>query len=104
MVVFVVEDDQKAIQFLRAADRVVTGRIGKWGTPEAGWPHHGRRRLFLLSEIDVYRNTLRALRLPEHPPALRRSLEGRAAAAFAAEQVPSLLPAAFLKRPKGTAS
>lgn len=31
--VFVVEDDEKALQFLRAADTVVTGRVGKWGTP-----------------------------------------------------------------------
>src|SRR4051794_2674889 len=47
VVVFVVEDEEKALQFLRAADKAVTGRVGKWGTPEESWPHHGRRRLFV---------------------------------------------------------
>jgi hypothetical protein len=98
IVAFVVEDDEKALQFLRAADPLVTGRIGKWGVPEAGWPHHGRRRIFLLSEIDVHQGTLRALRLPEAPPGQRRALAGRGELALHPEQVPSLLPAAYLAR------
>jgi protein involved in plasmid replication-relaxation len=96
--VFVVEDDEKAQQFLRAADNVITGRLGKWGTPEASWAALGRRRIFFVSEIDAHQGTLRALRLSEHPPALRRSLRGRRGAALQPEQVPSLVPAAFLKR------
>ena len=31
--VFVVEDEEKAVQLLRAADAIVTGRVGKWGDP-----------------------------------------------------------------------
>jgi hypothetical protein len=94
----VVEDDEKAQHFVRSADNVITGRLGKWGTPEASWAALGRRRVFFVSEIDAHQGTLRALRLPEHPPALRRSLRGRRGAALQPEQVPSLLPAAFLKR------
>ncbi len=95
VVVFVVEDDERAIQFLRGADRIVTGRVGKWGTPEAGWPAQGRRRLFVVAERDVHQGTLRAQRLPEHPPALRESLSG-GRGRMKPEQVPSLLPPAFI--------
>ncbi len=97
VVVFVVEDDERAIQFLRGADRIVTGRVGKWGTAEAGWPAQGRRRLFVAAERDVHQGTLRAQRLPEHPPASREALTG-GRGRMQAEQVPSLLPAAFVRR------
>jgi hypothetical protein len=97
VVVFVVEDDEKARQFLRAADRIVTGRIGKWGTAEAAWPAHGRRRIFVVAERDAHQATLRAQRLPEHPPALRSAISGRPHSVVF-EQVGSLLPRAFLRR------
>jgi Replication-relaxation len=97
IVVFVVEDDHKATQFLSAADRIMTGRVGKWGVPEAAWPAYGRRRTFVLSERDVHQGTLRARRLPEHPPALRKALRGRRADGLEPEQVASLLPPAFLR-------
>jgi Replication-relaxation len=98
VVVFVVEDDEKARQFVHSADNAVTGRLGKWGTQEPSWAALGRRRIFFVSEIDAHQGTLRALRLSEHPPKFRRSLRGRRGAAPQPEQVPSLLPAAFLKR------
>ena len=98
VVVFVVEDEDKALQFLKAADRIMTGRIGKWGVPEAAWPAYGRRRLFVVAERDIHQGTLRAQRLPEHPPALRKALSGRRADALLPEQVASLLPPAFLRR------
>jgi len=97
VVVFVVEDDHTAGQFLRAADRIVTGRVGKWGTPEATWPAYGRRRIFVVAERDIHQGSLRAQRLPEHPPALRRSLGGAAGERLCQDQVPSLLPAAYLR-------
>jgi hypothetical protein len=94
----VVEDDERAQQFVRAADRVITGRLGRWGTPEGSWPAYGRRRTFFVSEIDVHQGTLRALRLPDHSPAVRRSLHGPRRAGLRPEQVPSLLPQAYLRR------
>jgi hypothetical protein len=97
VVVFVVEDDDKATQFLHAADRIMTGRVGKWGVPEAAWPAYGRRRMFVVSERDVHQRSLRAQRLPEHPPALRKALRGRGADRHDPEQVASLLPKAFLR-------
>jgi hypothetical protein len=95
VVLFVVEDDEKAVQFLRAADRIVTGRVGKWGVPEAGWPAYGRRRMFVVAERDVHQGTLRTQRLPEHPPALRKALTGTAG--LNPEQVASLFPTVFLR-------
>jgi hypothetical protein len=79
-------------------DAAIMGRLGKWGTPQASWPAYGRRRTFFLSEIDVHRGTLRALRLPEHAPAVRRSLYATRRAGVQPEQVPSVLPAAFVRR------
>jgi hypothetical protein len=96
VVVFVVGDDDKAVQFLRAADRIMTGRVGKWGVPEAAWPAYGRRRMFVVAERDVHQGTLRAQRLPEHPPALRAAVTRRGAR-LTPEQVASLLPFPFLR-------
>ena len=98
VVVFVVEDEDKARKLLKAADRIMTGRIGKWGVPEAAWPAYGRRRMFVVAERDIHQGTFRAQRLPEHPPALRKALSGRRADALLPEQVASLLPPAFLRR------
>ena len=81
----------------QAADRIMTGRVGKWGVPEAAWPHYGRRRIFVVAERDVHQGTLRAQRLPEHPPALRKALSGRGSGRLQPEQVASLLPTAFLR-------
>jgi hypothetical protein len=54
VVVFVLEDDEKAKQFLKAADRIATGRVGTWDVPEAAWPAYGRRRLFVAAERDIH--------------------------------------------------
>jgi hypothetical protein len=97
VLIVVVEDDEKAFAFLRAADRIMTGRVGKWGVPEAVWPAHGRRRMFVAAERDIHQGTLRAQRLPEHPPALRKALAGHGTDRLAREQVASLLPSAFLR-------
>jgi hypothetical protein len=97
IVVFIVEDDHQATQFLSAADRIMTGRFGKWGVPEAAWPAYGRRRTFVVSERDVHQGTLRARRLPEHPPVLRKALRGTGGARLEPEQVATLLPSAFLR-------
>jgi hypothetical protein len=98
VVVFVVEDEEKARGFLAAADKLVTGRVGGWGSPEASWSHHGRQRIFVVCERDLHQRTLRALRLPELPPELRSQNRRKKAARLEPEQVPSLVSAAFVKR------
>jgi hypothetical protein len=96
--VFVVEDDDKARRFMAAADTRMTGRIGTYGVPEAKWPYHGRRRIFLVAEREIHHGLLRALRLPEHPPMLRKALAGKGAEKLTAEQVPTLLPATYVRQ------
>jgi hypothetical protein len=56
-----------------------------------------RRQAVVVSELDVHQGTLRAQRLPEHPPALRKATRRRGDR-LQAEQIGSLLPQAFLRR------
>jgi hypothetical protein len=56
-----------------------------------------RQRAVAAAERDVHQGTLRAQRLPEHPPALRKALAGRGNDRLTPEQVSSLLPSAFLR-------
>ena len=46
IVAFVVEDDAKPQQFLRPADKVVTGGLGTRGTPKANYYAYGYRRMW----------------------------------------------------------
>jgi hypothetical protein len=71
IVVFVCEDGDQALDFLKLADRQVAGAIGVKGTELAEWQHPARERMFFVAERDLHSGTLRALRLPAHPPKLR---------------------------------
>ncbi|MGH2948817.1 MAG: replication-relaxation family protein [Solirubrobacteraceae bacterium] len=74
IVVFVCEDGDQALDFLKVADSQVTGAIGVKGTEIAEWQHPARERMFFVAERDLHSGTLRALRLPTHPPKVRAAL------------------------------
>ena len=74
IVVFVCEDGDQALDFLKLADSQVTGAIGVKGTEIAEWQHPARERMFFVAERDLHSGTLRALRLPTHPPKVRAAL------------------------------
>jgi len=74
IVVFVCEDGDQATDFLKLADTQVTGAIGVKGTELAEWQHPARERMFFVAERDLHSGTLRALRLPTHPPKVRAAL------------------------------
>jgi hypothetical protein len=74
IVVFVCEDGDQALDFLKLADSQVTGAIGVKGTEIADWQHPARERMFFVAERDLHSSTLRALRLPTHPPKVRAAL------------------------------
>jgi hypothetical protein len=93
IVVFVCEDGDQALDFLKLADSQVTGAIGVKGTEIAEWQHPARERMFFVAERDLHSGTLRALRLPTHPPKVRAALGERADAQ--PEQV-SILPRRLL--------
>ena len=67
IVVFVCEDGDQALDFLKLADSQVTGAIGVKGTELAEWQHPARERMFFVAERDLHSGTLRALRLPDAP-------------------------------------
>jgi hypothetical protein len=79
VVVFVCEDERRALSLVRIADRAVTARLAKPGTEETEWPHPGRRGMFFAVERDLHQGSLEALALPPQPPDLRERLDGRRA-------------------------
>ena len=89
IVVFVCEDGDQALDFLKLADSQVTGAIGVKGTEIAEWQHPARERMFFVAERDLHSGTLRALRLPTHPPKVRAALGEPADAAARAGQHPA---------------
>jgi hypothetical protein len=74
IVIFVCEDGDQARQFLTLADSQVTGATGVKGTQLPEWQHPARERMFFVAERDLHSGSLRALRLPRHPPQVRAAL------------------------------
>jgi hypothetical protein len=74
IVVFVCEGGDQALDFLKLADTQVTGAIGVKGTEITEWQHPARERMFFVAERDLHSGSLRALRLPGHPPKVRAAL------------------------------
>jgi hypothetical protein len=66
-VVFVCTDEAHTASFMRAADREVTGRLARPGTPEQSWPYPGRERMLFVSERDMHAGSLRSWKLPGEP-------------------------------------
>jgi hypothetical protein len=75
--VFVCTDEDHVLAFARAADREVTGRLGRPGTAEQSWPYPGRERMLFVSERDVHEGSLRAWKLSAEPSVTHRDLELR---------------------------
>jgi hypothetical protein len=92
-VVFVCEDERRALAYLRTADRTITTQLARAGDPESEWPCPARRHMFFVCERDVHEGSLAALALPVQPPAVRKQLGD---AALRPRQValidPALLP------------
>jgi hypothetical protein len=78
VVVFVVEDQDKSGRFLKAAGRIITGRIGTRGVPESAWRAYGRRRLSVVAERDVHEGSVRAQRLAGAPSGVAEGAAERA--------------------------
>jgi hypothetical protein len=62
---------------VRIADRTVTARHAKAGTPESEWPFPGRGAMFFALERDVHEGSLAAVQLQELPPETRAEVDGR---------------------------
>jgi hypothetical protein len=74
VVIFVCDDEKTALDFPRAADRKVTGRIVQVGKPEAEWPSPARSRMFFVAEADTHIRSTRAGSGHLREPPLDRSI------------------------------
>jgi hypothetical protein len=75
-VVFVSPSSHAALGCARAADELMSGRIGAMGTPAEHWYYAGRDHVFFAIEGDIHTGNLSALALPAYPPGLRERLTG----------------------------
>jgi hypothetical protein len=74
LVVFVSRTEAEMLALMREADEVMRGSVGKLGTPEHEWYFAGRAHVLFVVERDIHRGSLRALKLPPLPRAVRREL------------------------------
>jgi hypothetical protein len=75
-VVLVSANHHAMLACAKAADEMLTGRIGLMGSPVEQWYYAGRDHLFFALEDDIHHGDLTALALPGQPPALRERLIG----------------------------
>jgi hypothetical protein len=97
VVVFVVEDQDKSGRFLKAAGRIITGRIGTRGSPNPLGARTGAGDSPLSRSVMSTRDRFGPNGSREHPPALRKALLSGRGDTTPSEQVASLLPLAFLR-------
>jgi hypothetical protein len=71
IVVFVCPDQEALASMLDAADRALTTRIAKAGTPDRDWPFPGRRSILFALEPDIHEGSLRAFGVPQDPSGIR---------------------------------
>lgn len=72
--IFTSPNESSMIALMKAADEVMTGRIGFTGDPDHAWYYPGRDHVLFTTEPEIHRGSMRAWRLPELPRALRDAL------------------------------
>jgi hypothetical protein len=94
LVVFVSRTEAEMLALMREADEVMRGSVGKLGAPEHEWYFAGRAHVLFTVERDIHQGSLRALKLPALPRALRSELgDDRTTATRACILPPSLVQA-----------
>jgi hypothetical protein len=74
IVVFVCLDERSVLAHLREADTALTGWVAGPVGKEEDRVYHGRRRTWFVAEHDAHEGSLRAWRVPDHPPQARAKL------------------------------
>jgi hypothetical protein len=74
IVIFTSPDEPSMIALMRAADELMTGRIGWTGDPEHAWYYPGRDHALFTTETEIHHGSMHAWRLPELPRDLRDKL------------------------------
>jgi len=74
IVIFTSPDLDSMMALMKAADEVMTGRVGWIGDPEHAWYFPGRDHVLFTIEDEIHRGSMLACRLPEFPRDLRDRL------------------------------
>lgn len=74
VVIFTSPDERSMIALMKAADEIMTGRIGWTGEPEHTWYYPGRDHVLFTTETEIHHGSMLAWRLPELPRKLRDAL------------------------------
>lgn len=73
-VVFVCAGEAQVLQFLAAADEILTARIAIPGQPASTWQYPARDRIWFVSEPDIHSGDFTGLRAPSLPIDVREQL------------------------------
>jgi hypothetical protein len=74
IVIFTSPDLDSMMALMKAADEMMTGRVGWIGDPEHAWYFPGRDHVLFTIEDEIHRGSMLACRLPEFPRGLRERL------------------------------
>jgi hypothetical protein len=74
VVIFTSPNETSMLALMKAADEVMTGRIGWLGDPEHAWYYPGRDHVLFTTETEIHHGSMLAWRLPELPRDLREKL------------------------------
>jgi len=74
VVIFTSPDERSMLALMKAADEIMTGRIGWTGESEHTWYHPGRDHVLFTTETEIHHGSMLAWRLPELPRDLRDKL------------------------------
>jgi len=69
--IFTSPNEPSMLALMKAADEVMTGRIGWTGEPEHTWYYPGRDHVLFTTETEIHRGSMLAWRLPEPAGAAR---------------------------------
>lgn len=72
--IFTSPDERSMLALMKAADEVMTGRIGWTGDPALAWYYPGRDHVLFTTENEIHHGSMRAWRLPKLPRELRDQL------------------------------
>jgi hypothetical protein len=73
IVIFICTDERQVLAHLVAADRELTGWVAGLAAKQEDRVYVGRQRTWFVTELDVHRGSLRAWRVPDIPPAVRKA-------------------------------
>jgi hypothetical protein len=99
VVIFTSPDEPSMIALMKAADEVMTGRIGWPSDPEHAWYYPGRDHALFTTETEIHRGSMLAWRLPDLPRALRDALGYEGFPITVAEILPQEFTATQCERP-----